>query len=90
MYLLEKYFFSSPVDKCKECLATFVVFCERVRKLDVMIYRMFMYIFLGGLVCLMLFGMYQVLESRTVRTFPFSLMGNDDQHTLYLLIILDL
>lgn len=28
---------------------------------------MFMYIFLGGLVVLMLFGIYQVLESRTVR-----------------------
>lgn len=27
---------------------------------------MFMYIFLGGLVVLMLFGVYQVLESRTV------------------------
>lgn len=27
---------------------------------------MFMYIFLGGLVVLMLFGMYQVLETRTV------------------------
>lgn len=30
-------------------------------------FRMFMYIFLGGLVVLMLFGVYQVLESRTVR-----------------------
>lgn len=27
---------------------------------------MFMYIFLGGLVVLMTFGMYQVLETRTV------------------------
>lgn len=27
---------------------------------------MFMYIFLGGLVVLMLFGIYQVLETRTV------------------------
>lgn len=38
--------------------------------------RMFMYIFLGGLVVLMLFGIYQVLESRTVwcvRCFFFSL-----------------
>lgn len=31
--------------------------------------RMFMYIFLGGLVVLMLFGMYQVLETRTVCVF---------------------
>lgn len=28
-----------------------------------------MYIFLGGLVALMLFGMYQVLETRTVGVF---------------------
>lgn len=28
-----------------------------------------MYIFLGGLVVLMLFGMYQVLETRTVCVF---------------------
>lgn len=33
---------------------------------DVYFCRMFMYIFLGGLVVLMLFGMYQALETRTV------------------------
>lgn len=33
-------------------------------------FRMFMYIFLGGLVALMLFGVYQALESRTVRVCP--------------------
>ncbi|XP_040014892.1 translocon-associated protein subunit alpha-like [Xiphias gladius] len=31
---------------------------------------MFMYVFLGGLVVLMLFGMYQVLESRTKKRIP--------------------
>lgn len=35
-------------------------------KCDLSLCRMFLYIFLGGLVVLMLFGMYQVLETRTV------------------------
>ncbi|TNM88431.1 hypothetical protein fugu_004685 [Takifugu bimaculatus] len=38
---------------------------------------MFMYIFLGGLVVLMLFGMYQVLETRTTRLHLEHLQGNE-------------
>lgn len=66
----------------------FMMLCERVSNPDVLIYRMFMYIFLGGLVFLMLFGMYQILESRTVSTFLFSDVCDQQcvraEHTLYL------
>lgn len=53
------------------CKNTFICFSDLlyVHSFNIFFFfccRMFMYIFLGGLVVLMLFGMYQVLETRTV------------------------
>lgn len=54
-----------------------MISAHRLKKYSsVFICRMFMYIFLGGLVALMLFGIYQVLESRTVRFFTISYLRN--------------